>query len=60
MLLFGMPQVSILGPLLFDIVLSDLLLFQINAGFVSYADNNTLYSLGKSPKEVITKLEESS
>ena len=59
-MLSGMPQVSILGPLLFNIVLCDLLLFQINAGFISYADNNTLYSLGKSPKEVITKLEESS
>ena len=59
-MLFGMPQVSILGPLLFNIVLCDLLLFQINAGFISYADNKTLCSLGKSPKEVITKLEESS
>ena len=59
-MLSDMPQVSILGPLLFNIVLCDLLLFQINAGFISYADNNTLCSLGKSPKEVITKLEESS
>ena len=59
-MLSGMPQVSILGPLLFNIALCDLLLFQINAGFISYADNNTLCSLGKSPKEVITKLEKSS
>ena len=34
--------------------------FQINDDFVSYADDNTLYCLGKIPKEVITKLEESS
>ena len=35
-------------------------LFHMNAGFVSYAENNTPYCLTKGPEEVITKVEEPS
>ena len=45
---------------MFNTLLCDLFLFQINIDFVSYADDYTPYCPGKSPEELITKLEESS
>ena len=38
----GMPQGSILGPLLFNLFLCDLFLFVEGADIMSYADDNTL------------------
>ena len=55
--LFGVPQWSILGPLLFNIFLCDLFLNLENIGIASYADDNMPYTTGNSIEEVIQKLE---
>ena len=52
-ILFGIPQGSVLGPLLFNIGLCDMFHFCKDVDFASYADDNTLYCIGKSPEEVI-------
>ena len=56
----GVPQGSILGPLLFNIFLCDMFLFCNDIDFASYADDNTPYCIGKTPDEVIIQLEKCS
>ena len=49
---YGVPQGSIIGPLLFIIYLNELRLFVTNAQISMYADDTTLYNRIKSVSEI--------
>ena len=55
-ILFGVPQGSILGSLLFNIFLCDLFFIIYDTDFASYADDNTPYTIENDMEDVILKL----
>ena len=59
-ILYGIPQGSILGLLLFNIDLCDLFVIMDQHDIANYADDNTPYVSGKNIDEVVKSLEEAS